>query len=53
MRNCRLCINATVCTTCRKGFILTAENRCRGCSATCSDCLSSDITSCTECARGL
>ena len=53
MRNCIQCSSATACTTCRKGFALTADNKCRGCSASCSDCLSTDITSCTECAVGL
>ena len=52
-RNCMNCTSSTTCTSCRKGFAVTGNGTCRGCSSSCSSCAATDITTCTSCARYL
>ncbi len=50
---CKECTDATTCVTCRNGFILTAEKKCRSCSILCSECLSNSVITCSSCSYGL
>ncbi len=50
---CFNCSDQNTCTTCVRGFVLTPNNKCRGCVMSCSSCNASNITQCTSCAHGL
>jgi len=60
--NCLTCSSYSGCTSCKEGFVISSINSyyssatnstCRKCSIYCSTCDRNDITSCSNCSKGL
>ncbi|EFO64937.1 High cysteine membrane VSP-like protein [Giardia lamblia P15] len=46
---CAVCESADKCTTCRDGFYLESQGRCKPCSSACATCSGSEAGDCTSC----
>ncbi|EFO64538.1 High cysteine membrane protein VSP-like [Giardia lamblia P15] len=49
---CAVCESADRCTTCRDGFYLESQERCKPCSSACATCSGPEAGDCTSCPAG-